>query len=137
MREQRLLERIRSWEKEPAKRSREDPKKTIDSVVSHLQRILNTRQGSVPIAEDYGVPDFTDALRNYPESVRESERSIRLMIQKYEPRLKAIRVHFLPPDEEILTLRFQIAAQLAIDNEKIPVQFESHVGTDGKIEVKQ
>ena len=137
MREQRLLERIRSWEREPATRSREDPKKTIDSVVNHLQRILNTRQGSVPIAGDYGVPDFTDALRNYPESVRDCERSIRQMIQKYEPRLKAIRVHFLPPDEEVLALRFQIAAQLAIDNEKIPVQFESHVGTDGKIEVKQ
>lgn len=137
MREQRLLERIRTWEQEPAKRSREDPKKTIASVVSHLQRILNTRQGSVPIADDYGVPDFTDALRNYPESVREAERAIRQMIQRYEPRLKAIRVHFLPPDEEILTLRFQISAQLALDHDKIPVQFESHVSTDGKIEVKQ
>jgi type VI secretion system protein len=137
MREERLLERIRSWEQDPARRSRQDSKRTLESVVKHLQRILNTRQGSVPIAEDYGVPDFTDALRNYPESVREAERSIRQMIQKYEPRLKAIRVHFLPPDEEVLTLRFQISAQLATDHEKIPVQFESHVGTDGKIEVKQ
>jgi len=29
---------------------------TDRSIVAHLQRILNTRQGNVPIAHDYGCP---------------------------------------------------------------------------------
>ncbi|MBN1636431.1 MAG: type VI secretion system baseplate subunit TssE [Deltaproteobacteria bacterium] len=137
MREERLLERLRSQSRDPGRRARQDPKKIVDSVLVHLQRILNTRQGSVLIAEDYGVPDFTDTLRNYPESVREMERSIRQMIQKYESRLRSIRVNFLPPDEDQLYLRFQITAQLALDGEKVPVLFESLVGMDGRVDVKR
>jgi type VI secretion system protein len=136
MREERLLERIRSWEKGPDRREREDPKRIIDSVLRHLQRILNTRRGSVPIAEDYGLPDFTDLLHTYPESIREIERSIRQIIQKYEPRLKAIRVSFIPQDEDIFSVSFQIDARLATEDEKIPVFFESLIGTDGRIRIR-
>jgi type VI secretion system protein len=136
MREERLLERIRSWEKGPDRRAREDPAKIIDSVLRHLQRILNTRRGSVPIAEDYGVPDFTDLLHSYPESVREIERSIRQIIQKYEPRLKGIRVSFIPQEEDIFSVRFQILARLAAEDEKFPVFFESLMGTDGRVKIK-
>ncbi len=102
MREQRLLERIQLWEKEPDRRSREDSGRTIDSVMAHLQRILNTRQGSVQIAEDFGLPDFTDLIDNYPESIRDLERSIRKMIQRFEPRLSAIQVKFIPQEDEKL-----------------------------------
>lgn len=136
MREERLLERIRSWEKGPDRRAREDPTKVIDSVLRHLQRILNTRRGSVPIAEDYGVPDFTDLLHSYPDSIREVERSIRQIIQKYEPRLKAVRVSFIPQDEDIFSVGFQIVAKLAAEDEKIPVFFESFMGADGRVKIR-
>ena len=36
------------------------------SIVAHLQRILNTRQGSVPIDTEFGVPDFTFSDIMYP-----------------------------------------------------------------------
>ena len=135
MREARLLERIRTWEKDPASREREDPRRVIDSVLAHLHRILNTKQGNVPIAEDYGVPDFTDLLYSYPESVRDIERTIRSAIQKYEPRLKAVKVTFIPQDEDLLSLRFQIAARLSGES-KTQVFFETVVDSDGKIEIK-
>jgi len=90
----------------------------------------------VPIAEDYGVPDFTDLLHSYPESVREIERSIRQIIQKYEPRLKGIRVSFIPQEEDIFSVRFQILARLAAEDEKFPVFFESLMGTDGRVKIK-
>ena len=135
MREARLLERIRTWEKDPARREREDPRRVIDSVLKHLHRILNTKQGNVPIAEDYGVPDFTDLLYSYPESVRDIERTIRSAIQKYEPRLKAVKVTFIPQDADLLSLRFQIAARLSSES-KTQVFFETVVDSDGKIEIK-
>jgi type VI secretion system protein len=135
MREDRLLERIRTWEKEPAKRGSEDPGKIVDSVVRHLQRILNTRQGNVPIAEDYGIPDLLDFLQTYPESVREIERALKLAIQKYEPRLQAVKVRLVPQEEDILSLRFQIVAKLSTETRR-QVLFETLIDADGKIDVQ-
>ncbi|MBW2125727.1 MAG: type VI secretion system baseplate subunit TssE, partial [Deltaproteobacteria bacterium] len=120
MREERLLERIRSWKKHPERRAKEDPKRLIDSVLNHLQKILNTRHGTVPIAEDFGIPDFTEFANDYPNSVRRIERAIRNTIQRYEPRLKAVRVNFLPQEEDLLTLRFQIIAKIITDEETLP-----------------
>jgi len=135
MKEERLLDRIRSWEKRPILRNRQDPRRVTDSVLRHLQRLLNTKAGNVPIAEDYGVPDFTDFLHSYPDSVREMERTLRLVIQKYEPRLKAVRVSFVPQDESALSLSFQITARLSTE-EKTQVLFETRVNSEGKIEVR-
>jgi type VI secretion system protein len=135
VREERLLERLRTFEKDPIRRSREDPRRVSVSVLRHLRRLLNTKEGNVPIAEDYGVPDFTDFLHSYPDSVREMERTLRLVIQKYEPRLKAVRVSFIPQDESALSLSFQITARLSTE-EKTQVFFETRVGSDGKIEVR-
>jgi type VI secretion system protein len=135
MKEERLLDRIRSWEKRPILRNREDPRRVTDSVLRHLQRLLNTKEGNVPIAEDYGVPDFTDFLHSYTDSVREMERTLRLVIQKYEPRLKAVRVSFVPQDESALSLSFQITARLSTE-EKTQVLFETRVDSEGKIEVR-
>ncbi len=137
VREDRLTERIRARKKDPNRRSKEDPGKIMDSVLAHLQRILNTRQGNVPIAEDYGVPDFTTLLQGYPHSLQDFERSIRESIQKYEPRLKAVRVSFIPQEEDILSVRFQITGKLATEDHKDPVFFESVVGSDGRISIRR
>jgi len=136
MREERLLERIRSFERDPSRRSRIDQGRLVDSVLAHLRHILNTRQGSAPIAPDYGVPDFLDFLQTYPDSVREIERSIRTAIMAYEPRLQGVRVAFIPQEDDLLALRFQITAHVAgAEGER--VRFETVVDTDGKISVKR
>ena len=137
MPEQRLLERIQFWEKEPNRRAKEDPKLMMDSTLRHLQQILNTRRGNVPIAEDYGMPDFTNFRHADTDSLREFERAIRQTIQKYEPRLTAVRVRLLPQDEDVLSLRFQIVAMLATQDLKEPVLFESVVDSQGKISIKR
>ncbi len=137
MRENRLLERIALRQKDPHKRGREDPKQSIDSILEHLQRILNTRQGNVPIAEDFGLPDLTDLQQDYPDSLRGFERAIRQTIQNYEPRLRAVRVRFIPNEEDPLSLRFQIVGRLANEEMKDTLHFESIVGSDGKISVRR
>ena len=38
MREERLLERIRAWRKEPGRRTGQDSKRAVGSVLGHLQR---------------------------------------------------------------------------------------------------
>lgn len=135
MPEERLLERFRAHEKEPGRRGKEDPRRTFDSVMRHLQRILNTRQGNALIADDYGVPDFSDLIQLGAESVREIERQLRQTIQKYEPRLRMVKVSFQAADDDATALRFQIVARLATDA-KTGVMFETAVTPDGKIELR-
>jgi type VI secretion system protein len=135
MREERLLERIRMREKEPARRDSPDTRRIIDSIVKHIQRILNTKQGNVPIAEDYGIPDFLDFLQTYPDSVRDIERSIRLAIQKYEPRLQAVRVSYIPQEADVISLHFQITAKLWTES-KAPVLLETIVDSSGEISIR-
>jgi len=136
MREHRLLDRIRLAAKNPSRRVTEDPKQMIRSVQEHLQRILNTRQGNVPISDDYGIPDFTNLMSGFPESRRAIERTIRNTIQTFEPRLQGVRVVFLDQQEDKLTLSFQISAQLLLAGHKDPVTFESVLDAGGRIEVK-
>jgi len=92
MPDERLLEQIRSIERKPQRRGGDRRRRCIESVLSHLQRILNTRQGNVPIAHDYGIPDFLDFLQSFPESVHEVERNIKSAIDKFEPRLSGVTV---------------------------------------------
>jgi len=137
MREERLLERIRSWKKEPNRRSRGEQARMIESIVAHLQRILNTRQGDVPIADDYGVPELTHFLYAYPDSVREIESSIQQAIEKYEPRLSGIKVEFSPQEDDVSCLRFRIDARLATESgNSIMIGIGTIVDTDGKVHLK-
>jgi len=136
MREERLLKRIGLFKKQEPRKIKEDSKKVIESIIEHLQKILNTKQGSVPIAEDYGVPDFTNLVRSFPESMREMERAIRQTISKYEPRLQGIRIHFIESEEDILTLKFEIIAKLVTTSERVPVFFETIIDADGRVRIK-
>lgn len=133
MSDERLLERFRSLERDPLRREGDSRERLLASILGHLRLVLNTRQGSAPIAADYGVPDFQDFLQSYPESVRELELSIRQVIERYEPRLAAVRVSFLPREDQGLFLRFQIEAQLAESTE--PVRFQSVLSSEGRISV--
>ncbi len=137
MREERLLERVRNWERDPSRRGAEDPQRISDSVLEHLRRILNTRQGCVPIADDYGVPEFTEYLHLGAEVYRELEKVLRTTIQKYEPRLKGVRVSFLPEEEGrlALQLQFHVVAKLTGDP-RLQVQFETSIDGNGQVRLK-
>ena len=137
MRDERLLERIYHLEKNPDRREGHDPARQINSILNHLQRVLNTKQGSVPIADDYGIPDFTDLPGAFSTgSTHEVERIIKNVIEKYEPRLTKVRAGFIPQKEDRLALRFEIDARLAT-KEEIPVTFETVVTAGGKINIKE
>ena len=137
MEEARLLERIRLREKNPLRRENQDATQVIDSLLNHLTRILNTRRGNVLIAEEYGIPDYTEFLQNYPESLREVERAIKQTITQYEPRLKAVRVSFVPQENDILSITFQISAKLASTTSNTSVFFETQLDSGGKVSIKK
>lgn len=137
MRDERLLERIYNVEKNPDRREGYDPARQINSILNHLQRVLNSKQGSVPIADDYGIPDFTDMPGAYSSGAsHEMERIIRHVIEKYEPRLTRVRASLVTQEEDVLALLFEIDARLATE-ENIPVTFQTVVNAGGKISIKE
>lgn len=136
MKEYRLLERIRNIQKDPERRGGSDPNAMLNSVLQHVQMILNTKQGAVPIDPDYGVPDFTDIAGSYAsDAVQIMEDSISKVINKFEPRLSDARVEFEEQQEDVLALKFRIVGKLALEGQDFPVVFESVVQSDGKITV--
>jgi type VI secretion system protein len=137
MRDERLLERIYNVEKNPDRREGHDPARQINSIMNHLQRVLNTKQGSVLIADDYGIPDFTNMPGAFSSGAsHDMERIIKHVIEKYEPRLTRVRATFAAQEDDVLALRFEIDARLATE-EHTPVTFETVVDAGGKINIKE
>ncbi len=135
MREERLLERLRATEEDPDRRETQNTGRLIHSILNHIQRILNTRQGSTLMAEDFGIPDFTDLSNVYnSEAMREIERSIKKVIIKYEPRLDKVSIGFKPEEDDILAMHLNISA-LIYDADNLPVVFNTVISGDGKVSV--
>jgi len=133
--ERSLLERIDSPE-QGGYRLTADPQRTIESVLTHLRKMLNVRQGSVCTLPDYGIPDLNSLFMEYPDAVLALRRIIRDSIEKYEPRLRRVKVRYLADEENPLMLRFEITARLAVDGEQPPVRFETVVGDNGEVRVR-
>ena len=107
-----------------------------ESVLRHLQQMMNVRQGSVPTVPDYGLPDFNDIAMRFPDAIVELRRAIKQCIERYEPRLAKVKVDYVPEENDPLTLRFEITAQLRVDEKRTPVWFETTLNSAGKVAVK-
>ncbi len=133
--EERLLERIGNLEAPSDDKTATVVTKAIGSVIRHLQKMLNTRQGNVSIAEDYGMPDFT----NYPgESLADAchhmSGIIKQFVEKYEPRLDNVHISFEPAENNVLCLCFKLEGVLVREN-NVPVMLETVVDSSGKVVV--
>ncbi len=140
MYEESLLERIRRLESPAEKGRTPNLSHRVSSILHHLRRMLNTRHGSVPIAEDFGMPDIT----NFPgddllATARDLERILITAIQKYEPRLRNVRICFEPPSGEGIQLRFRLEAEVIDSRDQgraVPITFETVVSPNGMIQVE-
>ncbi|TGB94690.1 type VI secretion system baseplate subunit TssE [Escherichia sp. E2748] len=67
----------------------------ILSVLDNMQRILNSRAGTLAHLPDYGLPDMTKILQGMPGTAHEMMWTLSTVLLKYEPRLKKITVVLL------------------------------------------
>lgn len=139
MSSERFLEKLRRTDENPSHRGEVDSPHVVESIMTHLQKLLNTRQGGTVIAEDYGVPDFTNLVSNYNiESVQELAGEIQKIIQKFEPRLANVIVTAEEKGLDMLELRFKIAGRLKVDDHHVyPVIFRTVVDPDGRVKINK
>ncbi|MDM2842331.1 type VI secretion system baseplate subunit TssE [Citrobacter sp. Cpo090] len=64
----------------------------ILSILDNMQRILNTRAGSLKHLPDYGLPDMTTILQRMPGTAHQLMRVLSDVLLKYEPRIKRVNV---------------------------------------------
>ncbi len=136
MAEKRLLDRVRGWTSNQSATRDTHNSSIVDSVILHLQKLLNARQGTTLMDKNYGMPDFSDLKLLFPDSVRDIERSISNTIETYEPRLSQVKVDFLFQDDQSLSLLFQIHAALKTERETYNIYLESSLDTGGKMMIK-
>lgn len=136
MNEHRLMERISGWEDGLQRTNQQRADVLIHSVMGHLRRILNTRQGSVSLDPMFGVPDFTNFAGGLANGeTRDIENQICMVVASYEPRIRNPRVVLMREESDLMSLHFQLEGMLQIDQEEIPLRLCTIVGANGRIQV--
>lgn len=134
--EKSLLERIDDPDDQDDRRLNADPHRISQSVIRHLSKMLNVRQGSVLALPDYGMPDFNDLSTQFPDAINAIRRVIKESLEKYEPRLRRVTVRHIPNEDDPLDLRFEIVARLVADGQEAPILFETMVGDSGHVRIR-
>jgi type VI secretion system protein len=84
----------------------------VVSIMDHLNRMFNTRQGSVSHLETYGLPDVSDIYRRMPDGIDELRSAIKATVEKFEPRLSNVRVVQREDERQDTRLTFIITGEL-------------------------
>lgn len=135
MHEERLLERISRWEQGSKRTYRTQVDVLIHSVLSHLNRMLNTKRGSVPIDERYGIPDFTNVSSGFnSDAIHLLEQAVVETITLFEPRLKKPTIKIMDREDGEIILTFQLEGFIDVDNKEIPLRLNTTVKPDGRVE---
>ncbi|PKA32056.1 type VI secretion system baseplate subunit TssE [Cedecea lapagei] len=83
----------------------------ILSVLDNIQRIFNSRAGTISHLPDYGLPDMTKILQGMPGTAHELIDTLAGVLLKYEPRLQSLNITLL--EQEVPgELRYAIDAEL-------------------------
>jgi len=128
------MDRLRERSRETERSTQVNTQVLADSVMVNLRRMLNSRQGIASTVPDYGLPDPTDVVHNFPEAIDLCRRNIRQSIEKYEPRLRNVAVNHVLDEDNPFHLRFEIRAQLVSEQEATPVAFFTTLDASGQAE---
>lgn len=137
MAEERLFKRLRRWSGAATGGSGPDVGSYMESVLADIGKLYNTRQGSVPISEDYGLPDISDMLASLtPPDLEQIRDAIERTTQMFEPRLQDVQVT-IPAEETPGMLKFSVHAGLMYEKSTLPVRYQVDIEGDGRVSIKQ
>ena len=114
----------------------EDVGALMESVRTHLRRLLNARHGMCECAMDYGLPAISDISVDVGDHVRAMQDAIHTTVERYEPRLRRVRVTRVVDDEEGRSLTFRVDAVLVSESGEHRVYYETSLGGGGQFEVE-
>jgi type VI secretion system protein len=93
------------------------------SIVDHVTRLLNTRQGSVPIDHNYGMSDLSNIAGSFAFGTTGAIcEEVTMQLIRYEPRLANPRITVSNTAEErnVISLIFDLTARIVDPITKAP-----------------
>lgn len=131
------MERIRQMDRNSHRQGNFESEVLQESILKHLTQILNTRQGSAIIGQEFGIPDFSafTASFNNKDIVR-MEKGLHTVITRYEKRLKNIQITFTPNPDQPLNIFFHMIGELVGSREKANVSFKTILSPQGRVTIE-
>lgn len=109
-----------------------EPTPIVLSVLDNVQRILNSRAGTLSHLPDYGLPDMSDILQGMPGSAHSLMATLSQTLLTYEPRLIGVAVTLLP---EILPGQLEYHLDVELDGVGV-VTFGTTLTEEGKVLIR-
>ena len=133
----RLLKRIKSWEQaDVVSASDVDVDEVIESLRDDLEKLLNTRRGTVLVDADFGLPDFTHLMNGYAvPDVEQIERELLQQVRRYETRLTSTSLNYQQPDRRVASLKFALNASFQHKQHDIAFSASLQFADNGSIVV--
>lgn len=116
-------------------------------VLTHVEWILNARccishtlEGSDDLLRGslagYGLPDISTIRAGDPRDRERLEKTLAEVIERFEPRLKDVRVEFnADRDATASTLHYRVSAVIKVKPVAQPIQFDTVLDLGGKATV--
>lgn len=134
----RLMDDAPDVSTEPAWRVAQDLREFRLGVLRDVENLLNTRRpvsrlpDGLPELQQsilaYGLPDFTSAGVGSTEERDQLRRAVQTAIQRFEPRLREVRVAIHPPHSpHDRTFRLTVDALLMVAPQPQPIVFDTVV----------
>jgi type VI secretion system protein len=141
-REQTFLQRLAGSSAPGSTRVRqpttaENVEELRESVRQNLARLLNARHGMSQAVPDYGLPSLVDLTTSSSDHVAAVQRAIRAAIEKYEPRLRHVRVSSCGEEDapSQRALAFRVDAVMVGRDGEYSVGYVTAVSPNGQLEV--
>lgn len=109
----------------------QDETAVMDSILTNLRVLLNSRQGCCETRPDYGLSDLDAAGSNFRNAVSMIGREVEQQVRLFEPRLRNIVVKAIEDKVRPLEVVFHVSGDLAYRDRTVRVAFDSVLGSDG------
>lgn len=133
----RLLKRINSWEQAGVVSATDvDTDEIMESVCDDLEKLFNTRRGTVLIDPDYGLPDFTHLMSGYAApDVNEIEQNLLQQVRQYDRRLTSANIAYQQPAKQSSSLKFSLNAMFRHKKRDMNFTANVEINDNGSVSV--
>ena len=133
----RLLKRIRNWEESAVVSASEaDIDDVMESVRDDLEKLFNTRRGTVLIDDDFGLPDFSQLMNGYSApDVDQILRDLSQQVRQYEQRLSTVNFQAQDAGRNAINLSFGMSAMLQHKQQDINFRATVQFADNGSVSV--
>ncbi len=106
------------------------------SILNSLQKMLNVRKGSLVTSEDYGIPDFSEFVSQFPDAINKLKLSIRDFLLSFEPRIQSVQITHEPDIDKPLELKFSVVTKVFVNDDVQNLSFETVLTSSGQAIVR-